>query len=138
MPKRDSRFLEPPVLPFRFTIGMALFLLIEGVWGLFRPVVFGVLTTNLAHAVIHVVLAILGLVAAKKHYVKSYLGFVSSLLLVVAILWFIPGTRSVPAGLLNVNLAAAVLNFLLGAAGLTIAATSRPKGFRSQKRRAGL
>ena len=34
-----------------YAIIIGLFLLVEGIWGLFSPVVFGVLTTNMTHAI---------------------------------------------------------------------------------------
>lgn len=120
-----SSFLQPPVLAGRVTLGLSLFLLLEGSWGLASPVVLGIFTTNRAHAIIHLVLGVIGLLAWRKGFTKSYLGFVGSLLIVVAFLWFLPPTRSVPAGLLRVNLAVAIFNLLVGAGAIFVAATAR-------------
>ncbi|MDB6094357.1 MAG: hypothetical protein JWM32_1919 [Verrucomicrobia bacterium] len=122
-----SRFFQPPVKSLRFTLFLSIFLLVEGVWGLFSPVVFGVFTTNRAHAAIHIALGIAGLLAYRKSFVKSYLGFIGSLLLVVGLLWAVPATRSVPAGLLKVNLSVALLNIVIGIAAIALAAFERPR-----------
>lgn len=103
------------------------FLLIEGIWGLFSPVVYWVLTTNRTHAVIHIVLGIAGLIARQRGAIKSYFGFLGSLLIVASGLWFLPSTRSLPQDLLNVNLAVAVLNLILGIVALVIAFTENAR-----------
>lgn len=104
-----------------------LFLLSEGVWGLFRPVVFGILTTNRAHAIIHILLGVSGLVAWKKGALKGYFGFLGSLFIVVAIFWFVPAWRNMPRDLLNVNWAVAVLALVLGIISLAIAITENAR-----------
>jgi len=45
-----------------FALVLGVFLLIEGMWGLTTDVVFGVLTTNRIHAIIHIVLGLIALV----------------------------------------------------------------------------
>ena len=44
-----------------FAVIIGVFLLIEGIWGEFSDVVFGVLTTNRIHATIHILLGIVGI-----------------------------------------------------------------------------
>jgi len=112
-----------PSLSLVLTLIISAFLLIEGVWGLFSPVVFGVLTTNHAHAIIHIVLGLGGLIAWWKRYLKSFFGFLGSLLIVGSLLWFLPATRDLPRDLLNVNLMVAVVNLILGLIALVIAFT---------------
>ena len=122
------------------------FLLIEGVWGLFSPVVFGVLTTNTLHAVIHIVLGITGIALAARAGARGYLlgvggllalvgvlffvpgvsGLVVGLLAVVGVLYFVPGVTGLVISLLNVNFAVACFNIVVGLASIVMA-LSTPK-----------
>lgn len=92
---------------------LGVFLLIEGVWGLFSNVVFGILTTNLIHAGVHIFLAVMGLLLAAKHRTKGFTGFIGVLLSFVGILYFIPATSFIVIKLFNVNEAVAVLNIIV-------------------------
>ncbi len=85
--------------------------------------VYGILTTNRAHALIHLVLGAAGLVARRKGAIKGYFGFLGSLLVVVAFVWVVPAMRTVPGDLLNINWAVAILNFVVGIAALAVAVT---------------
>jgi hypothetical protein len=105
------------------TLSISAFLLAEGIWGLFRPVVFGIFHMNRAHAIVHIVLGLGGLIAWRTGWVKSYFGFLGSLLVMGSVLWFLPATRGLPTDLLNVNLSVALLNFVLGLVVLFIAFT---------------
>ena len=116
-----------PSLAKVLTLLIPLFLLAEGVWGLFSPVVFGVFTTDRVHASIHIFLGVVGLVARYRGALKSYFGFLGSLLVVVAVIWLVPATRAIPSDLLHVNGAVAALNLVLGAVALVIAFTSAPR-----------
>lgn len=109
------------------TLIISAFLLIEGIWGLFSPVVYWILTTNRAHAIIHIILGVAALVARWKGAIKSYFGFLGSLLVVGAVLWFVPAWRPIPRDLLNVNWAVATLNFIIGIASLVIAFTENAR-----------
>jgi len=109
------------------TLIICAFLLIEGIWGLFSPVVYWVFTTNHAHAIIHIVLGIAGLVARWKGVIKGFFGFLGSLLIVVAVIWIVPAWREVPRELLNVNGAVATLNLVLGIVALVIAFTENAR-----------
>ena len=100
------------------------FLLVEGIWGLMSPVVFGVLTTNIVHAIIHIFLGVLGLFAAPMKFSRGYLFGVGSLLLAVGILRFVPGTSELLVTLLNVNIAVAYFNIVVGLASLFVAFTA--------------
>ncbi|MGI9043558.1 MAG: DUF4383 domain-containing protein [Gemmatimonadaceae bacterium] len=112
----------------RFATVLGAFLLIEGIWGLFSPVVFGVLTTNLLHAVIHIALGVTGLLAARGAAAGKYLMFVGALLLVVGILRFVPGASDLVVSLLNVNVAVAWVNIIVGAAALIVSMTDKNPG----------
>ncbi len=112
-----------PSLSLFLTLAISAFLLGEGIWGWISPVVFGILTTNRAHAIIHLLLGLGGLLARWRGFTKGYFGFLGSLLVVVAVLWLLPPTREVPRGLLNINGPVAGVNFLLGLVSLVIAFT---------------
>lgn len=110
-----------------FTLVLGLFLLVEGIWGLFSNVVFGILTTNTLHASIHIVLAIVALFIYRSARARTYALAVGILLLVVGILRFVPGADRIVVDLLNVNVPVAVLNLTVGIAGLGIG-TAQPNG----------
>lgn len=115
------------MLSRRFAMLLGAFLLIEGCWGLFSPIVFGVLTTNTLHAVIHIVLGIAGILAGRSGAARNYLLGVGALLLVVGILRFVPGASDLVVSLLNVNLAVAYLNIAVGLVSILIG-YSAPRG----------
>jgi hypothetical protein len=105
----------------RFTTAISTWLLVEGVWGLFSPEVFGILSTNRIHAAIHLGLAFWGLKAAFTGGTKSFLWLIGVLLILVGALYFIPGGQAL-TDLLAVNEPVAVLNIMLGIASLFCAA----------------
>jgi hypothetical protein len=115
------------MLSRRFAMLLGVFLLIEGCWGLFSPIVFGVLSTNKVHAVIHIVLGIVGLVAGRSSAARGYLIGVGGLLLVVGVLRFVPGASDIVVSVLNVNYAVAYFNIAVGVISLAIG-LSAPKG----------
>ncbi len=108
-----------------FAMVVGAFMLIEGIWGLFSPVVFGVLTTNLLHACIHIALGITGLALYRGTMARSYSLVVGLILLVVGALRFVPGASDLVVSLFNVNFAVAYLNIVVGLAGILAWATSR-------------
>lgn len=97
-----------------FAIVIGVFLLIEGIWGLTRPVVFGILTTNLTHAVIHIVLGLIGIATGCRGQARGFCIFLGILLLAVGLLRFVPGANELIVSLLNVNIAVAWLNIVVG------------------------
>lgn len=108
----------------RFALVLGAFLLIEGIWGLFSPVVFGVLSTNLLHACIHVALGAIGLFLGMKGNARGYCLSVGGLLLVVGVLYFIPGVSDLIVSILAVNRPVAILNIVVGIVALAIAQMS--------------
>jgi hypothetical protein len=104
-----------------FALVVGAFLLVEGIWGLSSPVVFGVLTTNLLHAVIHIVLGLIGIWVGLKAGARKFCLFLGVLLVAVGALWFVPGIGSMITSLLNVNAAVAYLNLGIGALALVLA-----------------
>jgi len=115
-----------------FAILVGVFLLIEGVWGLFSPVVFGVFTTNTLHAVIHIALGVIGVWVGLKGGARKYCLFLGVLLVAVGALWFIPVVGSIITSLLNVNAAVAYLNLVVGAVALVLALAARREEPRSR------
>ena len=112
-------------VPRQFTFVVGLFLVGEGIWELFSPVVFGVFTSNQLHGAIHIVLGLCGLAAAAKGHASAFLTFLGALLILVGVLWFIPATRRIPEDMLNVNRAVAVFNVILGGVSLLVARDAR-------------
>ena len=100
------------------------FLLVEGIWGLFSPVVFGVLTTNVLHAVIHIALGIVGIWTGLKGGARGFCLFLGALLLAVGILRFVPGVGDLIVAMLNVNPAVAYVNIAIGIVTLLVAFAS--------------
>ena len=102
------------MLARRVATVIGVFLLIEGAWGLFSPVVFGVLTTNTLHAGIHILLGIAGLWMGRGDMARGYLTFVGTLLLVVGLLWFVPVVSGILGSVLNVSSTVAWFNIVVG------------------------
>ena len=100
------------------------FLLVEGIWGLFSPVVFGVLTTNIVHASIHIVLGAVGLWTGLKGGSRGFCMFLGVLLIAVGILRFIPVVGDLLVSILNVNPAVAYFNIAVGIISVLVARMS--------------
>lgn len=111
-----------------FAMVVGAFLLIEGIWGFFSPVVFGVLTTNPLHAAIHVLLGIAGIWTGLKGGSRGFCLFLGALLLSVGIFWYVPVLGDLVRSLLNVNLAVTYLNIVVGLVSLIVGFVSgRPR-----------
>ena len=104
-----------------FAVLIGVFLLIEGIWGEFSDVVFGVLTTNRIHATIHILLGIVGIYTGLKGGSRGFLIFLGILLAAVGILRFVPGIGELIVSILNVNPAVAYFNITVGIVSLIIA-----------------
>ncbi|HUR56109.1 MAG TPA: DUF4383 domain-containing protein [Opitutaceae bacterium] len=117
--------MVPTHVPRQFALIVSAFLLVEGIWELFSPVVFGAFSSNQVHGVIHIVLGIGGLVAAARGAARGFLTFLGVVLLAVGILWFVPATRHIPEDVINVNRAVAIFNVILGAVSLFMARDAR-------------
>ena len=104
-----------------FALLVGVFLLVSGLWGLSSPVVFGVLTTNLLHAVIHIALGVIGIWVGLRTGARRFCLFLGVLLVAVGALWFVPGVGPLITSLLNVNAAVAYLNLGVGALALVLA-----------------
>ena len=97
-----------------FAVILGLFLVIEGFWGMFSPIVFGIFTTNLLHATIHLLLGVTGIYLGTRNKARNFGLYVGVLLFVVGILYFIPAVDDLIIQLLNVNNAVAFLNIIVG------------------------
>ena len=104
-----------------FAIFIGAFLLIEGFSGLTSSLVVGFFSTNLTHAITHIVLGILGIVTGISGRARPFCIFLGVLLLAVGVLWFVPGLHELLVRLLNVNRAVAVLNIVIGVIALALA-----------------
>lgn len=96
-------------------------MLLEGIWGLFNPVVLGFITTNRLRATIHIVLGLVGLWTAFTQGARKFLWIFGLLVLAVGVLYFVPAGEGL-TGLLAVNRAAAIINCAIGASALVCAA----------------
>ncbi len=110
-----------------FVILIGLFLLLEGIWELFSPVVFGVFTSNALHGGIHIVLGVVGLFAVFRGGARGFCFFLGALLLVVDTLWLLPATHELVVRLVNVNQPVAILNLVVALMSLLVAFASRER-----------
>ncbi len=104
-----------------FAIVLGVFLVIDGIWGMFSPVVFGIFSTNLLHASIHLLLGVTGIYLGSRNQARKFCLFTGILLVVVGILYFIPGADDLVIKLFNVNNAVAYLNIIVGVVGIFLA-----------------
>ena len=105
----------------KFAIGLSIFFIIEGAWGLASDYVFWVFSTNVLHASIHLLLGFTGLYAGLRNHARKFSMYVGILLLIVGALFFVPTASDVVINLLNVNMEVAVLNIILGITGILFA-----------------
>lgn len=104
-----------------FAMLIGVFLIVEGIWGMFSNTVFGILSTNKTHALIHIILGVTGLYFGRQGGARSYCIFLGILLLLVGILRFIYGADELLIRLINVNEPVAYLNIIIGAIALVLA-----------------
>jgi hypothetical protein len=112
----------------RFALLIGVLLIIEGIWELFSPVVFVVLTGNVTHGIIHILLGFIGVWTGWNARARGFCIFLGLLLIAVGALWFIPAGNELVVRLLNVNQAVACVNLIVGAISLIagLASRSRP------------
>ncbi len=97
-----------------YTILVSGFLLAEGCWGLFSPVVFGVLSTSIFQSVIYLILAIAGIIYSRRGAVRQFNIFAGICLSLIGLSWFMQGLGESVVGILNMNAMIAYLNITLG------------------------
>lgn len=110
-----------------FALIVGILMLIQGIWNLIHPPFLEIFTSNVLHAVIHVLLGIAGIWTGLKGGAKIYLIFLGILLLTVGALYFVPGAREPLEDIFNVNLAVAWLNIGIGILSLMVVVISRPQ-----------
>jgi hypothetical protein len=103
-----------------FAIVIGLLLIVEGIRGLTSQIVFGVLTTNQTHAIIHIVLGIIGVITGFMGRARGFCIFLGVLLIAVGVLRFVPGAGEIVVRILNVNNAVALVNIVIGAIALIV------------------
>ena len=114
--------MKKPISPVNiFAILLGIFLVIEGMWGMFSRVVFGILTTNLLHVAIHLLLGVSGIYLGTRNQARKFSLYTGVLLLVVGILYFVPDAGELIIQILNVNNAVAYLNIILGIIAILLA-----------------
>ncbi|WP_349254663.1 DUF4383 domain-containing protein [Autumnicola tepida] len=101
-----------------YAILIGVFLVVQGSWGLIDPPPFEIFSTNIAHASIHIVLGILGIWSGIKNFSYKFNLYLGILLLVIGLLWFIPGIKGLLINLFNINRAVAYLNISIGVVSL--------------------
>lgn len=104
-----------------YSLLLGIFLLAEGIWGLFSNTVFTFMTTNLNHAVIHIVLGVAGIVLSITHKAHGYLIVTGLILAIAGALYMIPATTALMVQWLNINEVVAVFNVVAGLIALMVA-----------------
>ena len=103
-----------------FALLVGILLLVQGIWDLIDPPFLGVFTSNLLHAVIHVVLGVVAILTAVKGGAYTFLVFLGIILLSLGILFFIEPIGEFMIELFLINEAVAWLN--IGVGGLSLLA----------------
>ncbi len=104
-----------------FAIVLGIYLTIEGVLGLFNPLLFGLFSTNPLHSVIHMMLGVSGIYAGLRNHARNFSYFTGFLLLVVGVLYFVPPIEPLLVKLFNLNKAVAIFNIIVGIVALLFA-----------------
>ena len=104
-----------------FALVLGIYLTIEGVLGLFNPLLFGLFSTNLLHTIIHILLGVTGIYAGLRNHARNFCYFTGFLLLVVGLLFFVPAVEPLLVKLFNLNKAVAIFNIIVGILALLFA-----------------
>lgn len=97
-----------------FAMFAGAFYLIDGIWGFFSPITFGVLSTNTLHTVIHLLMGLAGIYAARNYGARLWCRLIGVVVLAVGIAYFLPAGNTLVVSLFNLNQAVAVLNIVAG------------------------
>lgn len=104
-----------------FCVVLGIFLLIEGGWGLFSPITFGVFSTNPLHAIIHLVLGTAGIFYGLRNRARNFSFFIGILIVIVGVFYFVPVVGAFITKILNLNQAVAIFNIVVGIAAILFA-----------------
>jgi hypothetical protein len=111
-----------------FALVVGALLLVEGIWGFFSEVVFGVLDTNPLHALMGIGLGLAGLrVASGSGSARRYCHWLAGIMLTTGGLRLLPDFASLMFVTLELNYVEAVFSVGLGVVALMVAHWSRPK-----------
>lgn len=110
-----------------FALVTGILLLIQGIWNLIDPPFLEIFTSNVLHAVIHVILGVAGIWTGLRSGAKIFLIFLGIVLLTVGAVYFVEGARAILVDIFNVNLAVAWLNIGIGVLSLLVVMVSRPQ-----------
>jgi hypothetical protein len=103
-----------------FALLVGILLLTQGIWDLVDPPFLNIFTSNTLHAVIHVLLGVIGLWTALRTGAYTFLIFLGILLLTLGILFFVPQLKELFIDLFNINKPVALLNIFLGVFSLLV------------------
>ena len=104
-----------------FAVAIGILLLIQGIWNLLDPPFLGVFTSNILHAVIHILLGVIGIWTGWTSGAYGFCLFLGILLLGVGVLFYVQGIGGILESLFNLNSAVARLNIVIGAISLLFA-----------------
>ena len=111
--------------PFAMFAGT--FYLIDGIWGFFSPITFGVLSTNTLHTIIHVLMGVTGIYAARATSARLWSLVVGLIVLPVGVLYFVPPISGLLVQLFNLNQAVSILNIVAGIIALSVSRMHAPR-----------
>ncbi|GAB2775666.1 hypothetical protein [Salinimicrobium soli] len=114
--------MERPITTSGFyAILIGILLLIQGIWNLIDPPFLGIFTSNVLHAVIHILLGLAGIWRGIVGNAFGYSLFLGVILLAVGVLFYIEVIGDIIEELLNVNEPVALLNIGIGLLSLFMA-----------------
>lgn len=108
-----------------FAILIGTLLLIQGIWNLVDPPFLGIFTSNFLHALIHVVLGIIGIWTGVKAGAYTFNLFLGIILLTVGLLYYVEAAREYLDEIFGINEAVALLNIGIGTLCLLVVVTSK-------------
>ena len=117
------------------TLFVALFLLVEGAWGLIHPPAYGLLPSNTTRAAIHIVFGILGILILRTGQVRGYLKIVGSIVTLVGVGYFLPIVGDMIRNLLAVDKNGALINIAVGLTALLASRSEKHTGPREPRDR---
>lgn len=104
---------------------MGVFYIVDGIWGFFSPITFGILGTNTLHTITHLLMGIAGLYTARTTGARLWCMAIGSMVLPVGVFYFVPGTHDLLVSIFNLNQPVSILNIVVGALALLIARNSK-------------
>lgn len=104
-----------------FAVVIGIFFLIDGFWGLFSPVTFGIFSTNVLHSSIHLFLGACGIYYGLRNRARNFSFFLGALLTAVGAFYFVPVVGPFITKIFNLNQAVAIFNLIVGIAAILFA-----------------